>query len=224
MRSALLGPISCRIWTVKTIWLTSVVMLTLATQIGGLILWPIIGLATTFPERRWFVGGLGLFVAVYLVVFWLAVPTAARVFGRLPLPCIGDGSLGPPSLLYCAANRHYVVPMLRDELIEVADRMAVMHPGTRVAYLDAGFPFPGLPLLPHLSYGDRRRADLALLFADSPSHARRPFQAMENRARSVLPGMRPSARHALAAQEFANLVKGPVRSRQSWYVSPASPT
>ena len=41
------------------------------------------------------------------------------------------------------------------------------YPGTRINYLDAGFPFiDGFPLLPHLSHNDGRKLDLAFLYTD----------------------------------------------------------
>lgn len=169
LRTVLLGPFSRPTWGSKVTWLTIVGILTLTTQIGGLVLWPILGLATTLPERRRLLGGIGLFAASYLVAALVVVPLVARPFGRVPLPCFGDGSIGPRSLLFCAANRHYVVPEMRAELIAVSDRVAEAHPGTRVAFLDAGFPFPGVPLLPHLSHGDGRKADLALVLAGGGS-------------------------------------------------------
>lgn len=44
--------------------------------------------------------------------------------------------------------------------------VAAAHPGTHVSYLDGAFPFPGVPLLPHLSHGDGRKLDLALFYVD----------------------------------------------------------
>lgn len=167
LRSGLVGPFGHPTRNGKTIWLAGIVALILTTQTGGFLLWPIVGLAATFPPKRRFLGGLGLFVALYFTTALLIVPPVARAFGRVPLPCFGDTTLHPRSILYCAANRHYVVPSLRTELIEVADEMATMHPGTRITFLDAGFPIPGLPLLPHLSHNDGRKVDLALLLADS---------------------------------------------------------
>ena len=135
------------------------------------MLWPVVGIAATFPARRRWIGGLALFAALFTVASLLLVPPVARAFGRVPLPCFGDTTLRPRLILFCAANRHYVVPALRTELLEVAAEMAATHPGTRVTYLDAGFPLPGLPLLPHLSHGDGRKADLALLLADPETGA-----------------------------------------------------
>ncbi|MEM9763396.1 MAG: hypothetical protein AAF968_12940 [Pseudomonadota bacterium] len=151
--------------------MAAIVALTLVTQIGGLVLWPVVGLASTFPPRRRWLGGLALFVALYAAASVLLVPPTARVLGRVPLPCFGDAHLQPRSMFFCAANRHYVVPPLRVELRAVATRLAAMHPDAHVAFLDAGFPFPGLPLLPHLSHGDGRKVDLALPFVDPETGA-----------------------------------------------------
>jgi len=40
-------------------------------------------------------------------------------------------------------------------------------PGTRINYLDAGFPFfDRFPLIPHLSHHDGKKVDIALMFKD----------------------------------------------------------
>ena len=132
-----------------------IVLLTLVTQIGGLA-W----LIAVMTRRRWLVfalayGGLGLGAA------WIS-PLA----GRVPLPCTGE-ALRMQSLIFCALNRHYAAPELAEALRDTAAAMAARHPGTQTLILDAGFPFlDGFPLLPHLSHGDGRKADLAFYYVE----------------------------------------------------------
>lgn len=71
------------------------------------------------------------------------------------------------SPLYCALNRQYVTPELRDVVVSVAERMDARFEGTQTLVLDANFPFfAGFPLLPHLSHHDGRKVDLAFYYRD----------------------------------------------------------
>src|ERR1700741_3304730 len=90
------------------------VVLTLITQVGGLIFlltW-LIGLA--FPDA--FKGGgrtlagVVLFGALYAAISQFVVPPLAALGGRVPLPCRADADrpFAAASSLYCALNRHYV--------------------------------------------------------------------------------------------------------------------
>lgn len=123
------------------------VFLTLLTQIGGLA-W-LIALAT---RRR-----ITVFAVAYVTLTYGATLLAPQ-FGRVALPCVG----GEPRLaspLFCALNRHYVSPQMKDVLSDLGRAV----PGTRV--LDANFPFfDGFPLLPHLSHDDGDKADIALYY------------------------------------------------------------
>jgi len=133
-----------------------VVLLTLATQIGG-IAWLIALLA----RRR-----LMVFVIIYaglsLASLWIA-----PMFGRVPLPCQTAGALRMQSLLYCATNRHYVSPELKSLLSDLAADVARQYPGTVTLLLDANLPYlTGFPLLPHLSHDDGGKADIAFYYRD----------------------------------------------------------
>lgn len=128
-----------------------IVALTLLTQLGG-IAWVVALLA----RRR-----LVAFVAAYAVL-WVGAVWTAPAFGRVPLPCLGEGSLRMQSVLYCALNRRYADPELAEALADLAEATEARHPGTPTLVLDAGFPFvDGFPMLPHLSHRDGRAADLA---------------------------------------------------------------
>ncbi len=160
----LLGPLGWSTWLRRLAGSGLVVLLTVLTQILGLLLWPVLGLAAGRQVPAWlpWLAALGIVAGSGPVVAPLA-----SLGGRVPLPCSGD-ELGPRSLVYCLAHRHYVRPALHDELSAVAREVAERHPGSVVRYLDAGFPFAGLPLLPHLSHHDGRKVDLAL-FGDGGS-------------------------------------------------------
>jgi hypothetical protein len=91
------------------------------------------------------------------------------------------------SKMYCALNRQYVTPELKDVLIDYAAKMATEFPDTKTLVLDANFPFfDDFPLLPHLSHNDGRKADLAFYYEDEgeylPEFTRSPigYFAFEN--------------------------------------------
>ncbi|MEM9044691.1 MAG: hypothetical protein AAGC81_08335 [Pseudomonadota bacterium] len=132
----------------------AILLLTLLTQLGG-IAW-LIALAT---RRR-----VLTFLFVY-VALWGSALVVAPLFGRVPLPCWPTGELQFATPLYCALNRHYVRPEMRDVLLDLGREMERRYPGTITLVLDANFPFiDGFPLLPHLSHQDGRSADLAFFY------------------------------------------------------------
>lgn len=152
-----------------------VVLLTLLTQIGGLVMlgvWGVSRLALprkTGTGRRALINAL-LFVVVYGATSVLLVPPLAALGGRVPLPCRAqpDHAFAAGNVLLCALNRHYVVPDLVMLLSELSGEIERSFPGTTTLFLDANFPFlNGFPLLPHLSHGDGRKLDLAFYYADA---------------------------------------------------------
>ena len=137
-----------------------VLTLTIITQLGGLA-WVI----AVFFQRR--------LIAFILAYTALAVATiwVAPSFGRVALSCFDDGPVEVQSWIYCALNRNYVAPELRDVLVETADEMEKQFPGTETLVLDANFPFlNGFPLLPHLSHDDGDKVDLAFYYRDETGY------------------------------------------------------
>lgn len=145
------------------------VLLTVVSQLGGLA-WL---LALCFRH------GPFVFVAAYsalsISALWLA-----PILGREPLPCISGDALQMQSKLYCALNRQYVAPELKEVLTDYATKMESTFPNTKTRVLDANFPFvSGFPLLPHLSHNDGRKVDLAFYYEGDqgylPGVARSPL-------------------------------------------------
>lgn len=151
------------------IHLFAIVLLTVLTQIGGLVY-----LIPLFISKRFELSRaklIGLFSVIYLVATFMIVPLVAPMFGRTSLPF--TGTLKPLNVVTCLLNRHYVRPQLKDQLTEVADQMNAQYPGTITNYLDANFPFyNGYPLLPHLSHNDGRKVDLAFYYVDAATGER----------------------------------------------------
>ena len=93
----------------------------------------------------------------------------AGAFGRAPLDCglTGAPPYGPRTIWTCLLNRHYATLPAQQALQKVSTELSADFRGARVAYLDAGFPFfDWFPMLPHLSHGDARKIDLALVYMD----------------------------------------------------------
>jgi hypothetical protein len=152
-----------------------VVLLTLLTQIGGLVLllvWGLSRLALPRAMGAWRRAAINavLFVVAYAAISVLVVPPLAALGGRVPLPCRTqpDRAFAAGSVMLCALNRHYVVPDLVVLLSELSGEIERAFPGTTTLFLDANFPFlNGFPLLPHLSHSDGRKLDLAFYYADA---------------------------------------------------------
>lgn len=144
--------------------------LTLLTQVGGLILWPFWSTITRFSARfsRWKRRSLTLLLlcTLYLVGGLGIVPHIAETTGRVRLPMAATGSIptGPLHFGYALLLRNYVRSHTYTAYIDSVHRFSEEHPGVIVRYLDAGFPFPTLPLLPHLSHRDGQKIDVAFLF------------------------------------------------------------
>lgn len=150
----------------------TVVLLTLLTQIGGLVLLLVWGLSRLVLPRTVGAGSRAainatLFGVLYAAISILAVPPLAALAGRVPLPCQAqpDRAFAAGSVLACALNRHYVVPDVVVLLSELSREIDRAFPGTITLFLDANFPFlNGFPLLPHLSHSDGRKLDLAFYY------------------------------------------------------------
>lgn len=145
-----------------------VVILTLLTQIGGVV-YIIVLAATRILGIRRFPIKLALFLLCYAAATF-ASSLVAPMFGRVPLSCIADATdrLVVRSPIYCVLNRNYVTPPVRDLANALAEHMDKESPGTVTVALDANFPFlKGFPLLPHLSHADGKKLDFAYYCEDA---------------------------------------------------------
>ncbi|MEN8197466.1 MAG: hypothetical protein ABFS30_13285 [Pseudomonadota bacterium] len=152
-----------------------IILLTAITQIGGLVLWFCVPAGVQLNRRLGDRGPalrtsacLGLFAAAYLGASFATVPLAGA-FGRAPLDCglTGAATYGPRTILTCLLNRHYATLPARRALQKVSVELSADFKGSGVAYLDAGFPFfDWFPMFPHISHGDGRKIDLALVHMD----------------------------------------------------------
>lgn len=163
-------------------YIVMLVLLTVLTQIGGLVyilalcLKPYVGKRLKrVPKKLVF----PLTFLLYYMLFTIAiVPPVASVTGRVPLPVFSNSHLKPLTLLTCALNRHYVKPQLMYALEDITGKMTATYPDVVIYYLDANFPFGnGFPLFPHLSHNDGKKLDIAFFYKDSkgqPVHGETP--------------------------------------------------
>ena len=163
------GPFALKGRKNKFIGLCTTLFLTLTTQVGGLVLWPF--WSWTFgrfqnPSKSYRLKRIGTLTLIYTVFSLLILPLIANQTGRKRLPLYATKELptGPQSILFPLLNRTYVRKHTYDVFIKAVQETAQKHPGTIIRYLDAGFPFPYIHLLPHLSHVDGQKIDVAFLF------------------------------------------------------------
>ncbi len=134
-----------------------ILVLTLVTQIGGLI-WLIsilISHKTKWKKRI-------VFPVIYLSFNLLVIPFTAPLFGREQLP-VFESQLKPHNYFYVLSFRNYVTPQLKTSIKKTAED--VSKDGISISYLDANFPFwDGFLLLPHLSHNDGQKIDIAFMY------------------------------------------------------------
>lgn len=151
-----------------------VLLLTLLTQVGGLlyILYqPIkIVIENRSGNKIGIFARIGLFLSIYLVATFLIIPSIAKQFGRVPMPYYATqkSAVKPLTIFTYLLNRHYVKPQLLEVISRTAHNFKKEFPNTQIVYLDANFPFfNGFPLLPHLSHNDGKKLDLAFVYKDA---------------------------------------------------------
>jgi hypothetical protein len=169
----------------RSLYVIVFVLLTLVTQIGGLVLvistlavWAVV------PNHR--LGGFKIF-AVHAITFSCAyaaataflMPELARWGGRQSLQCLANEAhpYAAYSPFICVFNRQYVTPEMATLMDSLSADLAEAHPGTVTAYLDAGFPLlDGFPMFPHLSHDDGMKLDLSYFYRE-PEGEYRPLRA-----------------------------------------------
>lgn len=174
-----LGPLNAARtrWPAAILGVLAAILLTLVTQIGGLVLWlgwPLLAWTNSrLRSRARLMAALAaalVFLVLYALVSIAVVPPMASAFGRERLPCFStaDRPLRAVSTFFCVTNRNYARPSLIRMLDDLSAGMARATPGIATAYLDAGFPFfDGFPMLPHLSHRHGRDVDLAFFYSQT---------------------------------------------------------
>lgn len=141
--------------------LALIILLTLTTQVGGLI-WLLSCLICYFKnyKKRF------IFPLLYVLCNLIIVPFLAPKFGRVALP-YNSNTIKAARWFYPLSFRNYVRPELKTLLINASKKSRI-----KIAYLDANFPFfNGFPLLPHLSHNDGKKIDLCFVYKDKNGKA-----------------------------------------------------
>lgn len=142
--------------------LLAIILLTVLTQIGGLV-YVLCLLLVKKSQKRSALKRLGWFAGLYLLATFLIVPYLAPLFGREKIQ--ESEQLRAQSFFYQIANRNYVRPELNQSLKDIAQEFENRNSDIVLVYLDANFPFiDGFPLLPHLSHNDGKKVDVSLMY------------------------------------------------------------
>jgi hypothetical protein len=160
-------------WLLSLVLVSLVGVLTVLTQVGGVLLWlslPVLAKVPSFTPLKRRTTQCFVFSVLYGLCIVLVLPVLAPLNGRVPLPWFATSTvpLKPANFGYCLLARNYVRPPVRQLLERTALTVSQQFPGTTLHYLDANFPFlNGFPLLPHLSHHDGRKVDLAFFYQDT---------------------------------------------------------
>lgn len=137
------------------------VLLTVTTQVGGLIWLLSIFISKKFNRRKRLI-----FPLVYLVFNLILIPPIANIFGREQLPVLSK-NVKPRNWIYPLMFRNYVNPDLKKLLLKTSKETNLT-----ITYLDANFPLAnGFPLLPHLSHNDGKKIDLSFYYLDKDGNS-----------------------------------------------------
>jgi murein endopeptidase len=104
-------------------------------------------------------------------------PPVVSPAGLVSLPCADTGPLRPVARSFCDRGRSYMTPAAARTVAETAKVLDARFPGSILRFMDASWPSGQRPMPPHLSHGDGRELDIALLYetldgkplANSPS-------------------------------------------------------
>ena len=139
-----------------------IVLLTVSTQIGGIIYLISLLIVKKKTEKKR-LKRIGIFATLYLFATFLIVPYFAPLFGREKIK--ETEFIKAHSFFYKLANRNYVRPELNKAIGKIAKDFEKRNSGIKMVYLDANFPFiDKFPLLPHLSHNDGKKIDVSLIY------------------------------------------------------------
>ncbi|ANQ52837.1 hypothetical protein MY04_5506 [Flammeovirga sp. MY04] len=137
-----------------------VIILTILTQVGGVVLLISIVLADKLRLKSTIKKNL-LFFGLYLILSFSFIPFLAHLLGRERI--INTEKISPTNYMTVLLNRNYVTPEMNKTLAGLSDNLS--QTDIKIKYLDANFPFiNGFPLLPHLSHNDGNKLDISLVY------------------------------------------------------------
>lgn len=144
----------------RVLQLFLVVILTILTQVGGIIY--VLSSFLNSKLKKSFKGRKTIIsLVLYLFTTFIIIPFVAPLFGREAV--INSEKIKPTNFMTILCNRNYVKPEMNKLLKNVENRLK--DSDIEIHYLDANFPFiDKFPLLPHLSHNDGRKIDLSLIY------------------------------------------------------------
>lgn len=148
----------------------SVIVLTIVTQFGGILLWislPLLKWVYIQTPKLKFFTAFFSYLFIYFIFLISVVPLLASFSERVPLNWYAteNSPLKPANIFYCLFARNYVKPELKELLIQSAIEMQKENSNNVIYYLDACFPFwDGFSLLPHLSHTDGKKVDISFYY------------------------------------------------------------
>ncbi|WP_255554266.1 hypothetical protein [Mesonia aestuariivivens] len=144
----------------RILQLLLVVILTILTQVGGIIY--ILSSYLNSKLKRNFKGRKSIiFLIIYLFTTFVIIPFTAPLFGREAI--VNSEKIKPTNFMTILCNRNYVKPEMNKLLKNV--EYSLKDSNIEIHYLDANFPFiDKFPLLPHLSHNDGKKIDLSLIY------------------------------------------------------------
>ncbi len=144
--------------------LVIIVLLTILTQIGGLI-YIITLVSIRKKESKYKRKRFLFFIVLYVFTTFLIIPNIAPLFGRVKID--NNHRIAAHHFFTILLNRNYVTAQMHETLTDVSLRFQKEYPKLKLIYLDANFPFfDGFPLLPHLSHKDGKKIDLSFIYED----------------------------------------------------------
>jgi hypothetical protein len=113
-------------------------ILTVVTQVGGIILLLTMGIVSILRKRLksvWsqYISAFLIFTCLYISGTFFIIPWIAKPFGRVPLPL--QGKVKPLTIGTVLLNRHYVRPALRDVVMQASLAIEKKHTGSIVITL-----------------------------------------------------------------------------------------
>lgn len=144
---------------------TLFLLLTILTQIGGLIYLIAIVTIRRKKKKHTLLKRICLFFGLYLLSTFFIVPYTAPFFGRQKIN--NNHRIDNHNFLITLCNRNYVTSKAHKTLTDISLRFHKISPTVKLVYLDANFPFfDGFPLLPHLSHNDGNKIDISFIYSN----------------------------------------------------------
>ncbi|WP_196893831.1 hypothetical protein [Aureivirga marina] len=135
-------------------------ILTIATQIGGIILILSLLISNSIQKKFRFKKTI-VFLTLYVIFTFTIIPFIAPIFGREKIA--SNDKIAPTNYMTILLNRNYVTPELNTVLEKTAK--CIEKQPFKINYLDANFPFlNGFPLFPHLSHNDGKKIDISFIY------------------------------------------------------------